>query len=527
MIIRRLALASDERPGLDRLRAPGLMPPGSLDATPAALGRRPTSPGPPGPATRERWHEYLDRLDAPAGARRGLEAIAAGARVVVTGQQAGLLTGPHLTVLKAARAISLARELAEDGAGPVVPVFWIASDDHDLGEVNHTFVVNRTGEVERIRISLDSNRAAVCTLTAPEEAASVTRKLFEASGQGDREELIEAFAPRPGDSLSEWFARCLLELFGDAGLVPLEPGLVNAEAADLYARVLDDPAGWEEAFREGTRVLESHGLAAPLAPDPDPPLFLIEPHRRLRLRRAGNGFAADGVTFEREAALRAGFREYPRLSAGAALRPLVQNLVLPVVAYVAGPTEFLYWAQLGPLHGRYGIPYPALVLRPCATLLGHRACRLLEKAGLTLDEALERALGETGGETAAGEADPLIARGEQLLGELEDFLGRLEESVPGDRQALERRGRQLRDGLDQLLARGRKGLSREHTLRASRRRELEAWLRPRGKPQDRVLNLLPFLAEHGPELIDSLQELGSEEGSGWGIGPLRGNAARW
>src|SRR5262245_31862791 len=122
-------------------------------ATPSRIASLdPATSRPIAPSVLARWSAYLDRLDAPAPVRRNFDRLRAGAAVIVSGQQAGVLGGPLLALLKAARAVSLAGEVEAASGKPVVPVFWIAGDDHDLDEIHHTFVLNKNGEVQKLRL---------------------------------------------------------------------------------------------------------------------------------------------------------------------------------------------------------------------------------------------------------------------------------------------------------------------------------------------------------------------------------------
>ena len=108
----------------------------------------------------EAWAAYLDRIGTVTSAQSSLEKLRRGASCVVTGQQAGVLTGPWLTVLKAAKAVQLAAALEKATDREVVPVFWVASDDHDLGEINHTFGFSPAGELQRLRLPVEGRASA-------------------------------------------------------------------------------------------------------------------------------------------------------------------------------------------------------------------------------------------------------------------------------------------------------------------------------------------------------------------------------
>lgn len=176
-------------------------PSAAAGALPEALRRSASPPRPIAPAVLARWSKFLDRLDAPAPVRRNFDRLRAGAAAIVSGQQAGVLGGPLLALLKASRAVSLAGEVEAASGKPVVPIFWIAGDDHDLDEIHHTFVLNADGAVQKLRLELGGARGAASTVAVPADGARLVRELFEVAGIAPAALAPEPFLPREGDSL--------------------------------------------------------------------------------------------------------------------------------------------------------------------------------------------------------------------------------------------------------------------------------------------------------------------------------------
>jgi bacillithiol biosynthesis cysteine-adding enzyme BshC len=432
---------------------------------------------------------------------------------VVTGQQAGVLTGPLLTILKAARAVSLARELAQASGKPVVPLFWIASDDHDLDEIHHTFVLNGGGEAQKLRLELAGARGAAGEVVVPADGARLVKELWEVAGIDAAALPIEPFLPRDGDTLSSWFARGLLALFADHGLELVEPKQLGAAARPILERALRDGYAIARALQEGADALKSRGIEPPLPVESDPPLFWIEAGARTRIRRRGAELAiGERVLTGREAddLAKSCGPGVPRLSANVALRPIVQAATLAPVAYVSGPNEIVYYEQLRPLHALFDVPFPALVARPRATILptaAMRALRKMEVAPRELFELLEKK------EEAAGES-PLLARGDSLRAEVGRYVDELLESSPAVKSAAARRAAQLLQSFDGLLERARAAKLEGARTGGLRHAQLRNVVLPRGKPQDRSLNVLPFVAQ-APELIGTLLSLrGEPDGRG-------------
>ncbi len=441
--------------------------------------------------------------------------LPAGAACVVTGQQAGVLTGPLLTLLKAARAVSLARELSERSRRPVVPTFWIAADDHDLDEIHHTFVVNKSGEVQKLRLELSGARGAAGAVAVPADAAQRwIDELWSAAGIDAAALPPDPFRPRAGDTLSTWFARCLGFLFEGRGLVLVEPAQFGAAARPVFERALRDDGAIARALKEGGEALRARGITPPLPIEEEPPLFWIEPGARTRIRRRGDSARGTEFLIGERVVARAELLAHcgpglPRLSANVALRPIVQAACLPAIAYVAGPHELLYYEQLRPLHALFGVPFPALVARPQATLLSVVAARALRKLGLPASE-LFAALDAHAKAATSATTSPLLARGEQLRGEVARYVGELLESSPSVKAAAARRAAQLDQSFAGLLERAAAALSEGEKVADLRWSALANLVRPRGEPQERLLNALPFFAEQGPALIDALLTLRGE-----------------
>ena len=448
---------------------------------------RSREPRPLPPALRERWAQWLERRSAPDSVRR---AFARSARwMVVTGQQAGALLGPALTVYKAVSAIRHAQELEEELGEPVLPVFWVADDDHDLGEVNHATVLDAARQIRRFKIELSEKRAALSTLRIPTSAEGFASRVFDAAGIALDEGAREAFEPRVGELWTDWFLRCLFAVFGKHGLVPIVPRLLTPEAMPLFRRALEDPSGYRDTLDAGAAAVEAAGLDPPLRGDQDPPVFTIDEKARQRVRIAadGGGFIAGERPLELNRLAELSTTKTPRLSANASLRVLIQNAVLPVAAYVAGPAEARYWGELSLLHKRWSIEFPWVWPRLHGSVLGIAEQRHLRKLAKPLEQLLDRS------EPDRGTVDsPTLKEGRELAEKVEQWLenAAADRSVGGTshRRRSDQLGRAFRSLLEAMERTAREGS--ESALQ--RRRALLATLLPRGAPQERVVSALPW-----------------------------------
>lgn len=420
--------------------------------------------------------------------------------VVATGQQPGFATGPLYTLLKAASAIALARELTARTPLRFVPIFWIASDDHDLAEIEGCHVLTDDAELRRVRAPLGPLGSPSSRLVVDDGVRAAFDEFVSAIPNGPfRTPFVEAAAPAPGEPWSAWFGRTLRTLFPRSGLVLFEP----CRAPDLVLPVLEAelaaPARMTAALNAGARSLADLGLDAPLPTDAPSTLFRTDDGRRRRFDPAVD----DAGEIRRIAA-----NDPTSLSADAALRPILQSRVLPTAAVVGGPGELAYWLQLREAFEGLDTPRPVFHVRLHATFVEPRVRRALAALNLSdedlfLDEDVLRAKVELPDPERVvalqSESDGVYAALERFVIQLDGFGG----PVPKTLRELKR---SFRASLDKVL---RQALEqeRERLGVSARRVSLVARSgRPFSKPQDRVLNGVPFVARAGLDLFSRLAD---------------------
>ena len=440
-------------------------------------------------------------------------AIGAGAAVVVAGQQPGLLGGPLLSLHKAAGAIAEARRRSDAEGRVVVPVFWVASEDHDWGEVNGATVFDAQGSLRDLALDVRGDLRSVADVPVPRE--STDRLLRDLTGMlpsTDRAKAAIDLARPPGDGptdMGTWFGTILARLLGDAGLVIVEPHVVAPWAGEALARLVHDAERIGDALRaEGARRRAARVLAPLDPPAGQAPLFLRDapggPRRRVRLD-GDDVYLREQRAGTSRSALEALLRREPHLASGdVAGRVFVQNLVLPVVAILAGPTEAAYLAQVAAAHLALGLPFPQVLPRPQATWVEAKVREALVGNGLSVEDAIAGTA--KAGATKAAD-DPLTRDAEEILRRVRDLQARAFESrtAAGEPAPLP-----LERGLPAVEAELRRAIDRQHEEREARagrgrarvERALVA-LRPKGQPQERVLSPLSLVARHGVEALRS------------------------
>jgi bacillithiol biosynthesis cysteine-adding enzyme BshC len=452
---------------------------------------------------------------APSPARDAhLAALATGAPVVVTGQQVGLFLGPLFTLYKAASAVRVARALAAESGRPVVPVFWLQTEDHDLPEIASVRIGRPQGEPLALSLPADSaDRRSVAYAVLPpgvsEQLEALRAELAHLPhGAAHAERLARHY--RPGAGWAEAFAGVLAELFADEGLVLLDPRdpAIAALAAPVHARALREAAPLAAALAARAEELERAGRAVQVPVRAGAPLSFFHPHGaagpRYRLEPEGDAFrTAGGGTRHSLAELLAALEADPlAFSSSALLRPIVQDTLLPTAAYVGGPAEVAYFEQLPPLYAAFGMAPPRVVPRARFRVVDEKTGALLDRLGLAPADA-ERPEAEllarlAGGADAARDAAEI---GAALTGAFDAALGalapRLLAAGPGLDAALEKTATSVRGSVEKLAAKYRAALLHRDAARVEELRRVQRMLHPGGAPQERVYGLATFAARWG------------------------------
>jgi len=449
---------------------------------------------------------------------RNLDLLAqAGTTVVVTGQQTALFLGPLYTLHKAATVVARARWLAERSGQPCVPVFWLQTEDHDWAEVARAELLLPEGRTafELPSETPEQTRTSMAQRTLPVEVDILTAAL------GDRLETlphgaaVAAMLARhycAGASPGSAFARVLTELFAEEGLVVLDPrtpAMARLAAPVLYQAVTEQEA-ISEALHTRAQALADAGFTEQVHTREDASLAFFHPRGaagpRYRLQRAGSGFCTPRGEVSSPALLSCLEADPLCFSTSALLRPLVQDTLLPTAAYIGGPAECAYFAQLPPLYALFGLELPMVAPRARLRLLDARTQRQLERLGLR-PEDVDRPPEELAAQVQSRPAwlPPSEWLRARLLGPLERELEALLPHAISLDPGLEKNVRKTRNhvahGVEKLVRRlERAALARDH-IAAERLEQLLLALRPGGVPQERIYAFPPLAAEVGARAL--------------------------
>jgi bacillithiol biosynthesis cysteine-adding enzyme BshC len=449
---------------------------------------------------------------ADAAVEASLDQFAAGAAAVVSGQQVGLFSGPSYTIYKVLSALRLAEELRRAGT-PAVTVFWLATEDHDLAEVNHCLWPSRNGSerLELPRQGSANRRVGELPLGQPVQAL-VERAAATLDGPAAQQiaaALQEAY--RPSENYASAFGKLLTRIFAGTGLIlldPLSPGL-HAFAAPLYRAALEQHTELGQELLARNKALEKRKFHAQVkVTERNTLLFVNVDGERLPLR-AKNGEFVLGRRAASLPQLLERLQEAPEVfSANVLLRPVMQDLLLSTVAYVAGPAEIAYFAQASVAYQRLLGRMPVILPRASFTLVEPHTAGLLRKYGLEFTDLfrgrrhvrskMEAALLPRGLARRFEEGEKTLRK---ILKGLRQPVARLDRTLQG---ALETSERKMLYQFSHLQEKAGRALSFRSGVLDAHEKEILGLLYPQGELQERSLCFLPTLAAHGLGLLDEL-----------------------
>lgn len=338
------------------------------------------------------------KLEASETTVESIRSIDENTVYVIAGQQAGLFCGPLYTLYKAMHAVRLSARLSAATGRKVIPLFWIASDDHDFNEVSQIFVRTQDGSRDIVKYSPEKllENTPVGKIVIDEGIYKAINKLAAHMTSGQfSESYIDLLrnAWQPYRLWSEAFAFQMLKIFSCHGLVMFDPGWKGVK--DLFKKIfiaeLSDPLAStslvnKEYFgfqtgKERKKAIRKHERSTNLfleVNDIRKPLFVTE-----------NGFKAGETVFSGEELIDMVNSEPDRFSPAATLRPVCQDMVFPVAALICGPGERFYVNQIKPLYAHFGVDGSIAWPRASFTIIDPRTIRSAKKEGITLPELFE------------------------------------------------------------------------------------------------------------------------------------------
>jgi bacillithiol synthase len=439
-----------------------------------------------------------------------------GTLAVVTGQQVGLLSGPAFTLYKALTAVRLARWLSEQGL-PTVPVFWLATEDHDLEEVAQVATLDEEYNLVALRDPGErpAPHSSVGYVRLSQEILSTLDRLEALLPPAEsRDHLLRDLraAYVPGATWGQAFGRLMARLFGRWGVVLVDSldKDIHRLTAHVYRQALVESPVIHESLQRRSRDLVRTGYHEQVHVAEDSTLvFWARDGNRRPLHRRDGGFVLDGHEKVLPEQIRLGLENQPlAFSASALLRPIVQDVLLPTVAYVAGPSELAYHGQTQVLYPFFGRPQPVIFPRAGFTLVDHRIQRLLDKYRLAVEdvwqgeEHLRRKIAAAG--FAEGWSERLDQSERDLTALLERLRGDIQTLDPTLLDTLKHAEEKMKYQVERLRGKiSHAALQRSEVL-LRHAQLLMRFLMPNRELQEREVSGVYFLARAGYDLLDRI-----------------------
>ncbi len=462
---------------------------------------------------------YNQRIGSSATTIKNIQKLnAENSLAVVGGQQAGLLTGPLLVIYKCISTIQLAKQAEKELNIPVVPIFWIAGEDHDMDEINHVMVPkNNTAKKVSLKSASSVKSSASLWEWNREEVRPWLKEVFRSFGETAYTSDLLAETERilnESDSIVTFFAKLLSKWFSEEGLIVLDsgdPGFKKLQSTMLKEMIVHN-SEIDNAFNVQTEELCRSGYSAPIeVQENNAHLFYTKNQERILLYRDQNGFSSKekDFTISESELLEEAIKHPEKFSNNVVTRPLMQEFLLPVLSFVAGPGEIAYWAALGKVFSQFNRMMPILTPRLSFTLVTAGVNELLHSKKLTVKQVLENG---TDGykrewfasnrpietfETVQSVKAEFTASYEKLIKLAEDIDSKL---LPVADQNMKRILSEIDYMENKLEQRVRKKVKEP----LAEFDEIMLQLKPTGILQERVWNIYQFVNEEGSYLVNKL-----------------------
>lgn len=455
--------------------------------------------------------------DASPKTLENISRLRSGASALVTGQQVGLFGGPLFSLFKALSTVKLAEEATVAGFD-CVPVFWLATTDHDLDEISRVSLLGPDGLLQNFSSSTRGlPDAPVGTVTFGPEIEPLVEAAVGLLGDSEATKFLRE-AYRPGQSFGSAFALLFSRLFSDWGVILLDSSdpEFHRIAAPIYSAAIARAAELDDALLARGREMEAAGYHQQVKVTPSSTLvFTLRDGARVPVHRQPN---ADASTFlvkdeaiSQTEMLRRIASEPERFSANVLLRPVVQDYLLPTLAYVGGAAEIAYFGQGAVVYKALLGRATPILPRFSASIVEAKPQALLERYTLSVPDVFRGpdALRETLAKHALpSDLQAAFDRAEsslkQSLGSLQQPLERLDKTLV---EAATNAGSKMQHQLEQLRSRAARAELRQSELVGRHAELLSSALYPNKILQEREIGGMYFVARQGTELLRNLYDI--------------------
>ncbi|AXH98617.1 bacillithiol biosynthesis cysteine-adding enzyme BshC [Sporosarcina sp. PTS2304] len=462
--------------------------------------------------------QYMQPFGISPLASQHIEELSSDAWVVIGGQQAGIMTGPLYSVHKAITVILIARQQREFFGKAVVPVFWIAGEDHDINEINHTYTAYEGKAMKRqFKQPIILKTMASDTVYDAKEMSTFIRKIFKGYGETSytqklMHEVLQSVEQQR--TYTGFFTSLINHLFADYGLLLIDAAYqpLRQLESPYFSQMIENSATIAESIYAAEQKLHAHGYAKPIeSEEADANLFYVHETGRVLLKRMDGKFVNEqsGISFTETEIHQLAIEQPWLLSNNVATRPLMQDLVFPVLAFVGGPGEIAYWSLLRQAFHTLGIKLPVVAPRLSITLVTRQAQEAMKRTDLSITQVLAHQVPEIQRKWLDDQRDETFIEmirevKQQLEKQYEEMYKHLYVTDASMLPILEKNLQFHTSQFDYLQKKKEQSTLLKHDVQNSRYNVLNEQLFPDGSLQERLYSPYFFMNQYGDSLIGEL-----------------------
>ncbi|MFC4320283.1 bacillithiol biosynthesis cysteine-adding enzyme BshC [Litchfieldia salsa] len=443
--------------------------------------------------------------------------------VVIGGQQAGLLTGPLFTIHKIISILTLAKEQEEKLNVPVIPVFWIAGEDHDFQEINHIYIKNKQSIKKKMIEQKQLDKTPVSSVEIDKvECKKWIDKVLESYGEtAFTRDILSRLNQHLDRSTSyvDFFAAIISDLFGHTGIVLLDSASneLRGIESEFFVSMIEKNEEMYDAVRSQQEFLTEAGYPLNIEmPESSSNLFYHHENERFLLEYDKENLLFRNrnkqLEITKEELLVIAKKHPTLLSNNVVTRPLMQELLFPSLAFISGPGEVAYWAELKKMFEIWGMKLPPIVPRITMTILERSIETDLDDRDISINNVLNGGLFSSKEQWLMNQTGHDITKiVDEAKQQVEQIHKRVREAALGVDDSLEqllgKNSQFIQSQLDFVTKAVQKKILLKHHVELSKYERIETSILPNRTPQERVWNIYYYLNKYGLDFVNKLLEV--------------------
>jgi len=465
-------------------------------------------------------NDSIKSLNLSGSIKKNLEKLSRpDSLVVFAGQQVGLMLGPMYTVIKALTSYRLAKKIESVLNRPVVPCFWMATDDHDFDEIKTVNLLGRSGDCHEFSyepLSLNGD-IPVADFILDDKIEEFQSSLSEHFIETEFSPFIKKILNnryKSGNSVSSAFAGLFADLLGDFGIIPVDPNYPGMKKlfAPVFKKEIENHKMIFDLYESASQELLNAGYHRQVHKSGESLNLFFNENGRVNIVHKNGEFHLDGSdkSFTEEQLLEKLETEPERFSPNVCLRPVAQCSAFPTICQIVGPSEAAYYAQIRPIFNYLNVPWPVVKPRIFATIVEPHIKKTIDK--LTIDFAslyndTDREISRVIKENFPSEVE---SRAESIRSEvkkpLKDLSESLKEKDPESFQVVEHSLKRMDQELNHLYKKLFTTHKKRHDTAIGQVERVAGFLFPQGKFQERIISPVYFANKFGPGIFKRLEE---------------------